>query len=272
MLFQQCLKSTQFLALTVFFFFFLGLLQDLDRSSLDDVTQEGVDGIEPQNSITKWSQQLEFMVTVQYAGEVELASQVFKPLGRELWVRVVGDLAGPVTNSFMQFGESVATSRRSPEKLCSLLMMYETMKKCEHHVLQVFDGQFYGGIRTRYRELLEQVMRSTAPDTQKILRRVSYPYHKSMRGYHKSMRGYRTSMRGYRTSMRGYRTSMRGYRTSMRGYRTSIRGYHPDITLYVLICCVWFCAYRLRLRLGRRFGSLRIGRMSTREGCRLTGR
>jgi exocyst complex protein 7 len=92
-----------------------------------------------------------------YAGERRLARQVFKYLGEPVWMEVLRNLAEPEMSAFLRFGESVAASQRSPEKLCKLLQMFVSMEKCEHSVSLVFDGQACAEIRARYRELLKQV-------------------------------------------------------------------------------------------------------------------
>lgn len=128
---------------------------------MNNVTPKTVNSIpwdDLQNMVEKWAQQLEVIVKMLYTGERRLARQVFKNVGQAVWVEILYDLAEPEMDTFLRFGESVAASERSPEKLCKLLEMYESMEKCEHSVIQVFDGQACGEIRSRYRELLKQVL------------------------------------------------------------------------------------------------------------------
>lgn len=107
--------------------------------------------------IERWTQQLEVAVKVLYAGERRLARQVFKEVGWPVWVECLHHLANPGMSAFLQFGESVSQSSRSPEKLCKLLEMMAGLEKSGHSVIQVFDGQACHGIRSRYRALLKQV-------------------------------------------------------------------------------------------------------------------
>lgn len=139
------------------------LLQALDVSYMDNITPKSVNAIpwdDLQSMIQIWTQQLEVVVKMLYAGERRLALQVFKNVdnSKAVWVEILRNLAEPEINAFIRFGESVAASECSPEKLSKLLEMYESMEKCEHSVIQVFDGQACGEIRTRYRELLKQVL------------------------------------------------------------------------------------------------------------------
>jgi len=137
-------------------------LQILDVSYLDGITPKSVSEIpwdDLQNMIHIWTHHLEVTVKVLYAGERRLARQVFKYLGDLVWVECLRNLAEPEMNAFIQFGESVAASQRSPEKLCKLLEMFVCLEKCESSVIRVFDGQACAEIRSRYRELLKQVMR-----------------------------------------------------------------------------------------------------------------
>jgi len=139
------------------------LLQALDVSYMDNITPKSVSAIpwdDLQSMIQIWTQQLEVVVKMLYAGERRLARQVFKNVenSKTVWVEILCNLAEPEMNAFIRFGESVAASEHSPEKLCKLLEMYESMEKCEHSVLQVFEGQACGEIRQRYRELLKQVL------------------------------------------------------------------------------------------------------------------
>lgn len=134
--------------------------QVLDVGYLDGITPEAASEIpwdDLQNMIHIWTQHLEVAVKVLYAGERRLARQVFKYLGELVWVDCLRSLAKPEMYAFIQFGESVAASHRSPEKLCALLEMFVCLEKCERSVLRVFDGQACAEIRSRYRELLKQV-------------------------------------------------------------------------------------------------------------------
>ncbi|KAG0561735.1 hypothetical protein KC19_9G087100 [Ceratodon purpureus] len=136
-------------------------LQALGVDYMDNITPESVNAIswdELQEMIQKWTEQLEVVVKMLYAGERRLARQVFKNVGQSVWVEILRDLAAPDISLFLRFGESVAASERSPEKLFKLLQMYESMERCDHSVIQVFDGQACGEIRARYRELLKQVV------------------------------------------------------------------------------------------------------------------
>ncbi|KAG0625152.1 hypothetical protein M758_2G031700 [Ceratodon purpureus] len=136
-------------------------MQALDLSYLDDITPTSVNEIpwdELQNLIHIWTQHLEVTVKMLYAGERRLARQVFKYLGEPVWVECLCKLAEPGMTAFVQFGESVAASHRSPEKLCKLLEMFDSMEKCDHSVSLVFDGPACAELRSLYRELLKQVV------------------------------------------------------------------------------------------------------------------
>lgn len=131
---------------------------------LKNSTPELVDKVpwmDLQTMIQQWTQQVEVAVKALYAGERRLARQVFKDMGQSVWVECLSYLAQPGMSAFLQFGESVSKSSRSPEKLCKLLEMIEGLEKSEHSVIQVFDGQACHGIRSRYRELLKQVRSSS---------------------------------------------------------------------------------------------------------------
>ena len=137
------------------------LLQVLDVTYLNGITPRSVGEIpwdELQNLIHIWTHHIEVIVKMLYAGERHLARQVFKYLGGPVWMEILRNLAEPEMNAFLQFGESVAASHRSPEKLCKLLQMYVSMENCEHSVNLVFDGQASAEIRSRYRELMKQVI------------------------------------------------------------------------------------------------------------------
>lgn len=145
-------------------------VQALNVEYLKNSTPELVDKvtwIDLQTMIQQWTQHVEVAVKVLYAGERRLARQVFKDMGRSVWVECLNYLAQPGMYAFLQFGESVSQSSRSPEKLCKLLEMTEGLEKSEHSVIQVFDGQACHGIRSRYRELLKQV-RSPSDDGFKL--------------------------------------------------------------------------------------------------------
>jgi exocyst complex protein 7 len=135
-------------------------VQVLGVEYLQNSTAEMVDKVpwvDLQIMMQKWTRQVEVAVKVLYAGERRLARQVFRDLGQPVWVECLSHVAQPGMTAFLQFGESVSKSSRSPEKLCKLLEMVEGLEKSEHSVIQVFDGQACSGIRSRYRELLKQV-------------------------------------------------------------------------------------------------------------------
>jgi exocyst complex protein 7 len=134
-------------------------LQALHVQYLKNMTPDLVDGVEweeLQNMIGLWIQHLQVTVKVLYAHERRLACVVFKDLGQSVWAECVGKLAHAGMTAFLQFGEAVARSRRSPEKLCGLLDMFDAMEKSAKSILRVFDGET-DGIRSRFRDLQKQV-------------------------------------------------------------------------------------------------------------------
>jgi exocyst complex protein 7 len=135
------------------------ILQALHVQYLKNITPDLVDGVEweeLQNMIGFWIQHLQVTVQVLYAHERRLAFVVFKDLGQSVWAECVGKLAHAGMTAFLQFGEAVARSRRSPEKLCGLLDMFDAMEKSAKSILRVFDGETVG-IRSRFKDLQKQV-------------------------------------------------------------------------------------------------------------------
>ncbi|CAK9272156.1 unnamed protein product [Sphagnum jensenii] len=147
-------------------------LQALHVQYLKNITPDLVDGVEweeLQNMIGLWIQHLQLTVKVLYAHERRLACVVFKDLGQSVWAECVGKLAYAGMTAFLQFGEAVAHSRRSPEKLCGLLDMFDAMEKSAKSILRVFDGET-DGIRSRFQDLQKQVVYGASKTFREISR------------------------------------------------------------------------------------------------------
>ncbi|KAJ7298706.1 hypothetical protein O6H91_Y478400 [Diphasiastrum complanatum] len=130
-----------------------GSLQGLgvEKLSIDEVqkmTREVLEG-----RIKEWIQAVKVGLKVLFASERQLCEVVFQDLD------VVGDtlFADVARGSMMQllnFGEAIAISQRSPERLFKILDMYETLRDLLPETCIIFSGEAFAGVRDKALEVV----------------------------------------------------------------------------------------------------------------------
>lgn len=97
--------------------------------------------------ISKWMQTLKVAVNVFTSSERILCDRVFVDLP-SVSETCFGELARGVMIQFFNFGEAVAISRRSPEKLFKILDMYETLWDLIPKINSIFSGEVCSTLRS----------------------------------------------------------------------------------------------------------------------------
>lgn len=97
--------------------------------------------------ISKWMQTLKVSVNVFMSSERILCDRVFVNLP-SVSETCFGELARGVMIQFLNFGEAVAISRRSPEKLFKILDMYETLWELIPKINSIFSGEDCSTLRS----------------------------------------------------------------------------------------------------------------------------
>lgn len=97
--------------------------------------------------ISKWMQTLKVSVNVFMSSERILCDRVFVDLP-SVSETCFGELARGVMIQFLNFGEAVAISRRSPEKLFKILDMYETLWELIPKINSIFSGEVCSTLRS----------------------------------------------------------------------------------------------------------------------------
>ncbi|CAK9217495.1 unnamed protein product [Sphagnum jensenii] len=109
----------------------------VEKLSIDEVQR--MPWAAQEDKIRKWIQAMKVGVKVLLASEKLLCDQVFPaPVSETCF----SDIAKGVMMQLLSFGEAVAISRRSPEKLFKVLDMYETIHDLLPEVESVFSGVF----------------------------------------------------------------------------------------------------------------------------------
>lgn len=139
----------------------LASLKQLDTQYLQYTTPETINTLEwndLEGYIGLWTQQFEVAVKVLYGAERHLCSQVFSKAEPHVWRECFLRLSHPGMLLFLQFGEGVARSEKTPEKLFKLLDMFEALENLNPSVLEVFEGDGCTEMRVRVRELQKQLV------------------------------------------------------------------------------------------------------------------
>jgi exocyst complex protein 7 len=108
----------------------------VEKLSKDDVQKMQWETLE--GKIGKWIQYMSIAVKLLFAAERKLCDQIWYHLDphRE---KCFADVTDSSVHMLLSFGEAIAKSKKSPEKLFVLLDMHETM----HNLLPEVTASFY---------------------------------------------------------------------------------------------------------------------------------
>uniref|UniRef100_A0A0E0BPA5 Exocyst subunit Exo70 family protein n=1 Tax=Oryza glumipatula TaxID=40148 RepID=A0A0E0BPA5_9ORYZ len=124
----------------------------VEKLSKDDVQRMQWEALEAK--IGNWTQFMRIaanrlcfnQVKLLLAGERRICDQVFDGINFNK-DQCFAELAGSSVLTLLSFGDAVAKSKRSPEKLFVLLDMYEVMHELQPEVEEIFEGRFCSEMR-----------------------------------------------------------------------------------------------------------------------------
>jgi exocyst complex protein 7 len=156
---QQCLKTYREVRAS-------NLEQSLrelgvERLSKDDIMKMPWESLE--GKITNWIQYMRIAIKLLFSTERKLCDQIWAGLDphRE---KCFADVTDSSVHMLLSFGEAIAKSKKTPEKLFVLLDMYETMRDLQPEIEQVFSGDAATGMREAATGLIRK-LGQTAKDT-----------------------------------------------------------------------------------------------------------
>lgn len=137
------------------------IMQGLKLDYLKTTNSEALDKLDWENLQTRigfWSEHIEVVVKVLYAGERQLCEQVLGRVGDGRYVdECLYKVAKISMLQFLSFGEGVARGHRAPEKLFKLLDMFDALDKCMGVARSVFVGERCQELYTQLRDLQDMV-------------------------------------------------------------------------------------------------------------------
>uniref|UniRef100_A0A0E0MJW1 Exocyst subunit Exo70 family protein n=1 Tax=Oryza punctata TaxID=4537 RepID=A0A0E0MJW1_ORYPU len=116
----------------------------VEKLSKDDVQRMQWEALEAK--IGNWTQFMRIAVKLLLAGERRICDQIFDGINFNK-DQCFAELAGSSVSTLLSFGDAVAKSKRSPEKLFVLLDMYEAMHELQPEVEEIFEGRFCSEMR-----------------------------------------------------------------------------------------------------------------------------
>ncbi|KAK6929041.1 Exocyst complex subunit Exo70, C-terminal [Dillenia turbinata] len=110
----------------------------VEKLSKDDVQKMQWDVLEAK--IGNWIHFMRITVKLLFAGERKLCDQIFSGVD-SLWDQCFAEVTASSVELLLSFGDAIAKSKRSPEKLFVLLDMYEIMRELQSEIETIFDGK-----------------------------------------------------------------------------------------------------------------------------------
>lgn len=134
-------------------------LQALNLDYLEISISEfnGVQSIE--GYIAQWGKHLEFAVKHLFEAEYSLCNDVFEKIGLDIWMECFAKIAAQAgILAFLQFGKTVAESRKDPNKLLKLLDIFASLNKLRLDFNRLFGGKACIEIQNLTRDLIKRVI------------------------------------------------------------------------------------------------------------------
>ncbi|XP_043692202.1 exocyst complex component EXO70A1-like [Telopea speciosissima] len=110
----------------------------VERLSKDDVQKMQWEVLEAK--IGNWIHFMRIAVKLLFAGERKVCDQIFDNID-SLKDQCFAEVTGTSVAMLLSFGEAIAKSKRSPEKLFVLLDMYEIMRELQPEMETIFNGK-----------------------------------------------------------------------------------------------------------------------------------
>ncbi|KAH6756668.1 exocyst subunit exo70 family protein A2 [Perilla frutescens var. hirtella] len=113
--------------------------------------------------IGNWIHFMRIAIKLLFAGEKKVCDDVFKSYDN-LRDQCFAEVTGTSVITLLSFGDAIAKSKRSPEKLFVLLDMYEIMRELQPEMDNIFESKFGGEMREAFTVLTKKLAK-TAQDT-----------------------------------------------------------------------------------------------------------
>ncbi|CAA3007184.1 exocyst complex component EXO70A1 [Olea europaea subsp. europaea] len=125
---------------------------EISVSKLNDVGN--IEGYIPQ-----WGKHLEFIVKHLLEAEYKLCNEVFERIGMDIWKDCFAKIASQAgILAFLQFGKTVAESKKDPIKLLKLLDIFASLNKLRLDFNRLFGGAACADIQNLTRDLIKKVI------------------------------------------------------------------------------------------------------------------
>ncbi|WOL16049.1 exocyst complex component EXO70A1 [Canna indica] len=110
----------------------------VEKLSRDEVQKLPWESLE--TKIGNWIHHMRIAVKLLFAWERELCNQIFEGIG-SVMDQCFSEITANSMVVLLSFGEAIAKSKRSPEKLFVLLDMYEVMHELQPEIETIFEGK-----------------------------------------------------------------------------------------------------------------------------------
>ncbi|KAG6527590.1 hypothetical protein ZIOFF_009713 [Zingiber officinale] len=110
----------------------------VEKLSRDEVQKLPWESLE--TKIGNWIHHMRIAVKLLFAWERELCNQIFEGIG-SVKDQCFSEITANSMMVLLSFGEAIAKSKRSPEKLFVLLDMYEVMHELQPEIESIFEGK-----------------------------------------------------------------------------------------------------------------------------------
>ncbi|GKV03049.1 hypothetical protein SLEP1_g15416 [Rubroshorea leprosula] len=138
-------------------------LQALDLDYLEISVSEFNDVQSIEGYIAQWGKHLEFAVKHLFEAEFKLCNDVFERIGLDVWMGCFANIAAQAgILAFLQFGKTVAESKKDPVKLIKLLDIFASLNKLRLDFNRLFGGPACAEIQNLTRDLIKKVIEGAA--------------------------------------------------------------------------------------------------------------
>jgi len=144
----------------------------VERQSIEEVGKMRWEDQEV--TIKKWNQNMKLSLRALFPSERRLCDDVFADGPGSVSDSCFAELAKGPMMQLLSFGEAVAISRRSPEKLFKILDMYETLRDLLPELEEIFSGEASSAVRAEASGILMRLgecARGTFADFESAIQR-----------------------------------------------------------------------------------------------------
>uniref|UniRef100_A0A803M4L4 Exocyst subunit Exo70 family protein n=1 Tax=Chenopodium quinoa TaxID=63459 RepID=A0A803M4L4_CHEQI len=110
----------------------------VERLTKEDVQKMQWEALEAK--IGNWIHFMRIAVKLLFSGEKKVCDEIFKAI-ESIRILCFAEVTSGCVSSLLSFGDAIARSKRSPEKLFVLLDMYEIMRELQPEIETIFEGK-----------------------------------------------------------------------------------------------------------------------------------